>query len=98
MPYLKWSPDAIQGVQRAYRFLAEKDREAAKAAADTIRKQAAILKQFPNAGRPADDLEPEQRELLVPFGSAGYVLLYRFADGEDVVTVLAVRHQKEVEY
>jgi toxin ParE1/3/4 len=96
MPYLKWSPGAIQGVQRACRFLAEKDREAAKAAADTIRKQAAILKQFPNAGRPADDLEPEHRELLIPFGGAGYVLLYRL-DGEGTaVTVLAVRHQKEV--
>jgi toxin ParE1/3/4 len=42
------------------------------------------------------DLEAEHRELLIPFGAAGYVLLYR-VDGDDVL-VLAVRHQKEVGY
>jgi toxin ParE1/3/4 len=100
MPHIKleWSPNALFGVQRAYRFLVGKDRNAAKAAADTIRKQAAILKQFPNAGRPADDLEPEHRELLIPFGAAGYVLLYRFDEDKAVVTILAIRHQKEVGY
>jgi len=91
-----WSPEAVQGIQRVYRFLVEKDIEAAKAAADTIRKQAAVLKQFPNAGRPAEDLEPEHKELLVPFGATGYVLLYRFDEDRPAVTVLAVRHQKEV--
>jgi len=93
---LEWSPNAILGTQRAYRFLAGKDRDAAKAAADTIKKQAAILKQFPNAGRPAEDLEPEHRELLIPFGAMGYVLLYRFDEDRTTVTILAIRHQKEV--
>ena len=56
MPYLvKWLPQAIQGVQKAYRFLAEKDLDAAKAAAGAILQQAHILEKFPNAGRPADD-------------------------------------------
>jgi len=100
MPYLKleWSPDAIQGIQRAYRFLAGKDQDAANAAADALRKQAAILKQFPNAGRPAEDLEPEHRELLIPFGASGYVLLYHFDENKAAVIILAVRHQKEVGY
>jgi toxin ParE1/3/4 len=98
MPRLKlaWSPDALLGIQRAYRFLAEKDRDAAKAAAGAIRKQAAILKKFPEAGRPADDLDPEHRELLVPFGVSGYVMVYEVH--ADHVLALAVRHQKESGY
>ena len=98
MPYLKlvWSPRALLGVQRAYRFLVEKDKDAAKAAAGAIRKQAAILKKYPQAGRPTDDLDPEHRELVVPFGVSGYVMVYEV--NADHVLVLAVRHQKEAGY
>jgi toxin ParE1/3/4 len=98
MPHLKlmWSPYALLGVRRAYRFLADKDMEAAKRAAETIRKQAAVLKKFPNAGRPADDLDPEHRELIIPFGGSGYVLVYEV--NEQGILVLAVRHQKEAGY
>lgn len=99
MPHIViWSPRSLGCVQRLYNFLAEKDIDAAKTAAALILKQAELLERFPQAGRPAEDLEPEHRELLIPFGGAGYVLLYHFADSEDAVTVLAVRHQKEVEY
>jgi hypothetical protein len=41
-------------------------------------------------------MEPQYRELLIDFGDSGYVTRYRF-DGE-VVTILAMRHQKEVGY
>ena len=37
------------------------------------------------------------RELLIPFGSAGYVALFEI-EGGDLVTVLAVRHQREDDY
>lgn len=93
-----WSPRAIACIQRLYRFLAEKNLDAAKAAAALILKQAEILEAFPNAGRPSEDLEPEQRELLIHFGSAGYVLLYHFDEDRAAVTVLSIRHQKEVGY
>ena len=91
-----WSPGALLGVQRAFRFLAAKDADAAKAAVGAIRKQAAILQKHPNAGRPADDLEPEHRELLIPFGLTGYVLVYEVH--AEMILVLAVRHQKEAGY
>lgn len=38
-----------------------------------------------------------RRELLVPFGSTGYVVLYEIAGPANVV-VLAVRHQREEDY
>ncbi|NDY58592.1 type II toxin-antitoxin system RelE/ParE family toxin [Desulfovibrio sulfodismutans] len=93
---LAWTPSALRGVQRAYRFLAEKDRDAAKAAAGTIRKQAALLQKFPVAGRLVDDLDPEHRELLIPFGVTGYVLVYEVS--AERILVLAVRHQKKAGY
>jgi toxin ParE1/3/4 len=96
MPHLKWTANALGGVQKAYRFLAERDMGAAKAAAKAIKDQSLLLQQFPNAGRPADDLDPEHRELIIPFGGSGYVLVYEVI--ADYVVILAVKHQKEAGY
>ena len=97
-PVIIWSPGSLACIQRLYTFLAEKNIDAAKAAAALILKQAELLENFPHAGRPAEDLNPEHREVLIPFGVAGYVLLYHFDEDRAAVTVLAVRHQKEVGY
>jgi plasmid stabilization system protein ParE len=91
-----WSQQAVEDVRRLYQFLAEKNIEAAKAATAAILQKAEILDAHPNAGRPANDLEPEHRELVIPCGASGYVMLYEIV-GEDVL-VLAVRHQKEAGY
>jgi plasmid stabilization system protein ParE len=96
MPRLIWSPAALRDVQRLYRFLAEKNLDAAKRAVKTIRDSVKILASQPGIGRPADDMEPEYREWVIDFGDSGYVALYRF-DGETAV-ILAVRHQLEVGY
>jgi plasmid stabilization system protein ParE len=44
-------------------------------------------------GRPIEDLPEQYREWVIAFGDSGYVARYRI-DG-DVVTILAIRHQKE---
>lgn len=93
---VRWTEDASQGLLRAYRFLAEINEDAATVALKAIHKKALILKRSPYVGRPAADLNPEHRELLVPFGGSGYVLLYKIV--EDVIFILAVKHQKEVGY
>lgn len=57
-----------------------------------------ILVTFPFTCRKheaADD--PTLRELLVPFGNAGYVLLFEIEDSR-TVTILAARHQHEDDY
>ena len=97
MPHItRWTETAQQGLEKAYLFFAEKNEDAAIAAIKAIREKTLLLKQFPNAGRPAEDLEPEHRELLIPFGATGYALLYRFDESSAAITVLAVRHQKEI--
>ncbi len=46
--------------------------------------------------RPADDLEPDHRELLIPFGGSGYAVFYE-VQGEEVL-ILALKHQREAGY
>ena len=96
MPHLIWAPSALQDVQRVYRFLAEKNMDAAKRAAKAIREGVKILADQPEIGRPVEEMEPEYREWLIDFGDSGYIALYRY-DGH-VAVILAVRHQKEAGY
>ena len=50
-----------------------------------------VLKDFPFSCRKAAPDMPFLRELLIPFGSGGYVVLFE-------VTILAVRQQREDDY
>jgi hypothetical protein len=52
---------------------------------------------LPFASRKIDPAEPFLRELLIPFGSAGFVALFEI-DNADTVTIPAVRHQREDDY
>ena len=66
-------------------------------AGQAIARQLGLLETEPLIGRPFDGL-PELRELIIPFGDAGYVVLYRHDIKVDSVYVLAFRHQKEAGY
>ena len=83
-------------MQRLYRFLATKNVDAAKRAADAIRRGVKVIESQTGIGRPVPDMEPEYREWLIDLGASGYVAKYRL-DG-DMAVVLAVRHQKEAGY
>ena len=96
MPRLIWSPPALHDVQRLYRFLAEKNTDAARRAVKSIREGVKVLAHQPGIGRPVEDMDPEFREWLIDFGDSGYIALYRY-EGQTAV-ILAVRHQREVGY
>jgi plasmid stabilization system protein ParE len=96
VPRLIWSPPALRDVQRLYRFLAPKNVDAAKRAVKAIREGVKILGVQPGMGRPAQDMEPAYREWMIDFGDSGYVALYRY-DSRTAV-ILAVRHQRELDY
>ena len=93
MPRLIWSPSALKDVQRAWRFLADKNMDAARRAVKVIREGVMLIGQHPEIGRLVDEMAPEFREWPIHFGDSGYIALYRY-DGKDAV-ILAVRHQKE---
>ncbi len=93
MPRLIWTPESLENIHRLYRFLAEKDINAAKRAVGVIRNGIGVLIDQPNIGRPVEDLPTEFREWLIDFGDSGYVVRYHYYGGD--VAILAVRHQKE---
>ncbi len=96
MPRLIWSPPALLDVQRLYRFLASKNGDAAKTAVKAIRQEVKVLALQPGIGRPVEEMPPEFRGWMIDFGHSGYVVMYHH-DG-NVITILAVRHQREVGY
>lgn len=91
-----WSPAALHDVDRLYKFLANKNRDAAIRAVKAIRAGVTLLAATPEIGRPIEEMEPEFREWPIHFGDSGYIALYRYDDRRTVI--LAVRHQKEVGY
>ena len=68
----------------------------AQTAIDEITSATASLERSPFIYRKAAE-DPFLRELLVPFGASGYVLLYKIVD-EKNVAIVAVRHQLEDDY
>jgi plasmid stabilization system protein ParE len=67
--------------------------EAAKRAVKVIRLGVRVLEQQPGMGRPVQDMDDEFRDWIIDFGDTGYVARYRVV--QEVVIILAVRHQKE---
>lgn len=97
MPRVVVTEGAGRGLERCRRFLAARNPKAAPRAGQAIARHLGILETAPDIGRPFDD-SPELRELLIPFGDSGYVLLYRHESTQDIVYILAFRHQKEAGY
>ena len=94
---VRFTLEAKSDIERLYRFLAERDLLAAERALQTIGHAWSFLEEFPFSFRKADDEHPLLRELIIPFGGAGYVALFEIED-DQTVTVLAIRHQREDDY
>ena len=88
---------AQDDLERLLDFLAPVDYSAALRARAAIERAYAFLSDMPFACRKADDANPFLRELIIPFGGAGYVALFEIED-EHALTILAVRHQREDDY
>jgi len=54
-----------------------------------------VLAEHPLSGR---RVQGEVRELVISYGKTGYVALYRFLPAHNLVRVLAIRHQRELDY
>jgi plasmid stabilization system protein ParE len=94
---IRYTSTARDDLRRLYGFLLEEDLHAARRARDAILKAVDFLQEFPFACRKADAANPFLRELLIPFGSGGYVALFEIED-PTTVTILAIRHQREDDY
>lgn len=94
---VRFTLEAKSDLERLYSFRAEQGLEAAERALDVIDRAWTVLEEFPFSCRKAEESNPFVREIVIPFGSAGYVALFEIEDRQ-TVTVLAVRHQREDDY
>jgi len=90
-----YTGEALDDIERAFTFLARRDLYSANAAMSAIRNAIGILSAHPLIGR---SMEGSLRELVISFGDTGYVALYRFRPERDEVRILALRHQRELDY
>ena len=95
MAQIVYSQNALANLARAFEFMLEHDQAAAIASAAAIREAVELLANHPMIGR---RVAGELRELVISYGKTGYVALYRFIPAHDLVRVLAVRHQRELDY
>lgn len=93
MATVVYSARALSHLERAFRFLAGENPDAAIAAAEAIRSAVENLAAHPLLGR---RVHGDIRELVISFGRTGYIALYRFVVPQDEVRVLAIRHQREI--
>ncbi len=91
---VRFASAAAEDLQRLFDFMAEQDLAAAERARGVIGQAIEALQTFPFSCRKASPENPFLRELVISFGSGGYVALFEVEDAE-TVTVLAVRHQRE---
>ena len=94
MPRLIYTKDAREDFIRAHRFLLTKNVVAADKAKRTIIDSINRLSAMPMAHRPVRRY-PHQRDLIIPFGSSGYIIRFSYEPGGDII-ILRMRHQKEV--
>jgi plasmid stabilization system protein ParE len=90
--------EAVEDLKRLQAFLIERDLAAAERALDALESAFALLEHSPFSCRkawPGD--RPLLREIVIPFGNAGYVALFEIDDPRHI-SILAVRHQREEDY
>ena len=94
---VRFTPEAEEDVLRLYDFLLERDLTAAERALESITQAIQLLRFSPFTSRKAGTADPFLREMVIPFGAAGYVALFEI-ESSAIVTILAIRHQREDDY
>lgn len=95
MARIVYAANALANLQRAFEALDARAPDAATAAVAAITSAVDILAHHPLIGRMIRD---DLRELVISFGKTGYIALYRYLPARDLVRVLAIRHQRELDY
>ena len=86
---------ALRDLERLFDFIAAESPERAARQVRSVRRALELLADHPLLGRDAED---GRRELILSRGRYGYIAKYRWLPKEDVVMILAGRHQREAGY
>lgn len=90
-----YSARALRHLSSVFERLAATDPAEALATARAIRSAVEVLADHPLIGR---IVRQELRELVISHGRTGYLALYRFRPLKKRVEVLAIKHQRELDY
>jgi toxin ParE1/3/4 len=88
------SQEAASDIERVREFLDIHNPEAAKRALRVIFAALERLQDFPELGRPTEDVDI--RQIVIRFGAAGYIVRYTVLPDSGDVLVLRVWHGREV--
>ena len=94
---VRFTAAARQDLKWLYTFLTKQDKQAATKALQTIHQAIDLLKTFAFTCRKAQTDNPFMRELVSSFGANGNVAMFEIEE-DNIVTILAVRHQREDDY
>jgi plasmid stabilization system protein ParE len=92
MARVEIAASALLDLERLFEFIATADPLRAREQIASVRRAFAMLAEHPLLGRVAED---GRRELVLSRGRYGYIAKYRWLPADEVVLVLAVRHQRE---
>lgn len=93
---VEWSRRAQHALRVRVEFLERKNPRAAAEMEAVVRSAGDRLAEFPHIGRRSAARPTLLRELVVPFGSGGYVVQY--AVTSDFVLITNLKHQREASY
>ena len=94
---VRYTKEAKEDLLRLYRFLLDHDLQTARRACKAISKSIEFLRDFLFSCRKVMFDNPFLREMVISFGTSGYVALFEIEDNR-IVTILAIRHQREDDY
>lgn len=93
---VEWSSRAKRALRGRVAFLHRRNPRAAAEIAPVVQAASDRLAEFPNIGRLYRGNQGPLRELVVPFGSEGYILQYVVRN--DLVVITNLKHQREARY
>ena len=92
-----FAEEALADLEQIFEFNFERDPATALAHIAAVRSAVLVLEAHPEIGRPFG-AGSTLRELVISHGHSGYIALYEHALAEDLIRVVAVRHQREAGY
>ena len=95
MARVEISERALADLERLFDFIAEEDPVRARRQVLSVRRALELLADHPLMGREAEE---GRRELVLSRGRYGYIAKYRWLPVDDVVLILAIKHQREAGY
>jgi plasmid stabilization system protein ParE len=87
------SSEAVSDVERVRSFLERLNPDAAKRALKRIWDALEMVEKLPSLRRPTE--HPEIRQIVVLFGSSGYIVRYKFLHEQSTLLVTRIWHSRE---